>query len=371
MIPLPRIVFDEIAFPLQLLAARLGEAALVALDVPVLREGNLIILPQTILEIVEACSGIRSLISLLMGVIIYAYFADPRQSVRWIIVLATVPVAIIANGLRLLGTGLAVQHFGPQAAEDFFHSFSGWLIFLVAFLMIYLLKRLIVWITPADQPAPVEKPVAHAGSSAPAYARVLLLSASLALGALYLGRTTQTEAVPIRETLAHLPEEIAGWQGRPLAPFSERIVALLGVSDYITRVYVNGAAPPLDLYIGFYQSQRTGETIHSPKNCWAPIKSDRIKIPIGDGVIEANRYIIQKGMDKALVLYWYHGAGRVMASEYEAKIFLVLDSIRKHRSDGALVRVMIPFAQSEEAATRAAGDFVKSLFPLLPRYLPA
>jgi len=377
MIPIPRIVFDEVAFPLQLLAARFGEAALLAVNVPVLREGNLIVLPHTTLEVVEACSGIRSLISLLMGVIIFAYFTDRRQSVRTIIVLSTVPIAIVANGLRLFGTGLAVQYYGPAAAEDFFHAFSGWIIFIVAFLMIYLLKKLIVWVAPAkQQPATANKPVSSNSVREPAYARMVVLSVSLALGAVYLEHATKTEAVLIREPLSRLPMEIGNWQGRPTLPLSERIVAFLGVTEYLSRVYINSGPAPIDLYIGYYQSQRTGETIHSPKNClpgggWAPVRSDRIKIPIGAGAVEVNRYIIQKGLDKALVLYWYYGAGRVIASEYQAKIYLVLDAIRKNRTDGALVRVVFPVIDSEKNAEQEAVDFVKSLFPLLSRNLPA
>jgi EpsI family protein len=182
--------------------------------------------------------------------------------------------------------------------------------------------------------------------------------------------------VLIREPLSRLPMEIGNWQGRPNVPLRDDIVAVLGVTDYLTRVYANSSPGPVDLYIGYYQSQRTGETIHSPKNClpgagWAPIKSDRIKIPVGRGTIEVNRYLIQKGLDKALVLYWYDGAGRVMASEYAAKIYLVLDSIRRNRSDGALVRVMTPVINSEKEAEQEATDFVKSLFPLLSRHLPA
>jgi len=377
MIPIPRIVFDEIAFPLQLLAARLGETALLAFDVPVLREGNLIVLPHTTLEVVEACSGIRSLISLLTGVTIFAYFSDSRPSVRTAIVLSTFPIAVFANGLRLLGTGLAVQAYGPQAAEAFFHEFSGWIIFIVAFLMIYLLKRLIVWIAP-NQREPVARavPVNLNRGKRPIFARTVVLTLSLAIGAVYLGYVSKTEAVPIRESLSRLPLQVGNWQGQPMLPLSDKIIAALGVSEYVNRIYSNSAPVPVELYIGYHRSQRTGETIHSPKNClpgagWAPIKSSRINIPFREGTIEVNRYVIQKGMDKALVLYWYYGAGRIIASEYKAKIYLVLDSIRKNRSDGALVRIIIPVINSEDEAEREATDFARSLVPLLRRNLPA
>jgi exosortase len=129
----------------------------VACQVPVLREGNVINLPNTSLEVAEACSGIRSLISLLTLGIVFGYFADSRRWVRTVLALATIPIAIAANGIRVAGTGIAAHYYDPSAAEGFFHSFSGWMIFLAAFVMMFLLYRAIVWIAPlkAARPAVV------------------------------------------------------------------------------------------------------------------------------------------------------------------------------------------------------------------------
>ena len=154
MIPIPAIIFNQIAFPLQLLASRLGEHALAGLGVPVLREGNLIVLPHTTLEVAEACSGIRSLVSLLTLGIVYGHFADCRAGVRLTIALATVPIAIAANGLRVAGTGLAAQHFGPAAAEGFFHTFSGWLVFASAFAWLVLVQMAVSRIASLRWPQP-------------------------------------------------------------------------------------------------------------------------------------------------------------------------------------------------------------------------
>jgi len=151
MVPIPAIIFNQIAFPLQLLASRFGEWALTACSIPVLREGNIIILASTTLEVAEACSGIRSMISLLTLGIIYGYFTDPRAHVRLIIALVTIPTAIVANGFRVAGTGVAAHYYGPAVAEGFFHTFSGWLLFLVAFAMLFLLTRLVLWILPLKQ----------------------------------------------------------------------------------------------------------------------------------------------------------------------------------------------------------------------------
>jgi exosortase len=149
MVPPPAIIFNQIAFPLQLLASRFGEATLQVLSIPVLREGNLITLANTTLEVAEACSGIRSLISLLTLGIVYGYFADPRLSVRTIIALSAVPIAIVANGLRVAGTGVAAHYYGAEAAEGFFHTFSGWVVFIVAFVLMYLVATIIIKVAPS------------------------------------------------------------------------------------------------------------------------------------------------------------------------------------------------------------------------------
>jgi exosortase len=148
MIPIPAIIFNQIAFPLQLIASRFGEFALNVAAIPVLREGNVIRLANTSLEVAEACSGIRSLISLLTLGIVYGYFIDPRVWARTVFALATIPIAILANGLRVAGTGVAAHFYGEEAAQGFFHAFSGWLIFLLAFLMLFVLHYLMHWIYP-------------------------------------------------------------------------------------------------------------------------------------------------------------------------------------------------------------------------------
>jgi exosortase len=148
MIPVPAILFNQIAFPLQLFASEFGTAAMQAYAVPVLREGNVIVLANTTLEVAEACSGIRSLVSLLTLGIVYGYFADSRTSVRVAIALATIPIAIVANGLRVAGTGILASNYGPQAAEGFFHTFSGWLIFVVAFVLLFLVVSVFQWVFP-------------------------------------------------------------------------------------------------------------------------------------------------------------------------------------------------------------------------------
>jgi exosortase len=157
MIPIPAIIFNQVAFPLQLVASRFGEASLAALSIPVLREGNVIELANTKLEVAEACSGIRSLISLLALAIVYGYFVHKNVWIRLALALSTVPVAILANGLRVAGTGVAAHYYGSQAAEGFFHTFSGWLVFVAAFVMLLVIHRLLVWLVPSSLVQPLER----------------------------------------------------------------------------------------------------------------------------------------------------------------------------------------------------------------------
>jgi exosortase len=132
MIPLPAIIYNQITFPLQLVASRFATFWLELVRVPVLRDGNVLVLSNYSLEVVEACSGIRSLMTLISLAVIYAYFAEPRRWVRYLLVILMVPIAIVSNAIRIMGAGVMAHRFGPSAAEGFLHGFSGWVIFLAA-----------------------------------------------------------------------------------------------------------------------------------------------------------------------------------------------------------------------------------------------
>lgn len=143
MIPIPEIVFSQITFPLQILASKVAALLLPLLGVPVLREGNIINLPAMPLEVAEACSGIRSLLSLVTLAVIYGYLAETRTWARIVLALASIPIAVASNSLRIVGTGLLVQYWDPYKAEGFFHTFSGWLVFMVSVATLFLLHRLL------------------------------------------------------------------------------------------------------------------------------------------------------------------------------------------------------------------------------------
>jgi len=148
-IPLPAIIFYQITFPLQLLASRLGSFFLETTRVPVLREGNVMVLPNVTLEVAEACSGVRSLFTLATLTILYGYLLEDGILLRLVLVALTVPLALFCNGLRIMGTGILAQYVTPEAAEGFFHTFSGWFIFLVALIILLAVHKGLSWIKQA------------------------------------------------------------------------------------------------------------------------------------------------------------------------------------------------------------------------------
>jgi exosortase len=143
MVPIPNIVFNQVTLPLQLLASHLGSFVLSLLGVPVLREGNIIRLPAMSMEVAEACSGIRSLMSLVTLAVLYGYFTEPMLLRRVMLALAAIPIAVVCNGLRIVGTGLLIQYGSADMAEGFFHVFSGWLIFVVSLALLWVLHQAI------------------------------------------------------------------------------------------------------------------------------------------------------------------------------------------------------------------------------------
>ncbi|MGH9430875.1 MAG: exosortase C-terminal domain/associated protein EpsI [Terriglobia bacterium] len=202
---------------------------------------------------------------------------------------------------------------------------------------------------------------------------VLFLGASV-----FIHDHTHAEEVPPHQNLALFPAQIGNWTGTDVA-ISEDARAVLGPGEFLERLYANLAAgAEVDLFLAYFPTQRSGDTIHSPKNClpgagWTPIASNEIHIPWGNGKqIVANRYILTKGLDREVVLYWYESHGRAVASEYWAKYYLIEDAIRLNRTDGALVRVITPVAYQapvEDGVSRAVA-FAQDVLPLLGPYIP-
>lgn len=204
----------------------------------------------------------------------------------------------------------------------------------------------------------------------------LWIIAGILLGAFALLHTvSHGEVIVARQPLRELPYILGNWRGEE-RPLQTQIVQAVMVSDYTNRVYFDPAGAAVQLYIGYYASQRTGDTIHSPKNClpgagWDPIQSGYSRITLRDGrQIVVNEYVIQQDQNKQLVFYWYQGRGRIIASEYAGKFWMVADAIYRNRTDGALVRLIAPLNDGDEKARARLLNFTQVLFPYLDELLP-
>jgi len=202
---------------------------------------------------------------------------------------------------------------------------------------------------------------------------LLLVSGGLLVNAwAFLG-----EAQVNRKQLNSFPKQIENWeQVGGDEQFDERTMAVLRASDYLLRNYRTDDGRVLNFYVGYYASQRDGATYHSPLNClpgagWVMSDPDRVTIsPKGRPAFVANKYIIQNGDHKELLIYWYQGRGRAVASEYWGKIYTVIDSVRRRRSDGAMVRITTPIESSEADALKASVALAAETATILPEFIP-
>lgn len=193
----------------------------------------------------------------------------------------------------------------------------------------------------------------------------------LAGTAVLLRARDRGETLPPHRPVKEFPMEIGAWAGVDV-PLEPGVKEILGDGDFLLRFYRVPGQPHIDFFLAYFPTQRTGSTIHSPQNClpgsgWIPADLKRIQLASGHQQGIVNRYIIAKGLDRQLVIYWYQSNGRIVASEYWAKIYLVADAMRRNRSDGALVRVVTPVSRGEsvESAEERALGFVRlSLSPL-------
>jgi EpsI family protein len=195
----------------------------------------------------------------------------------------------------------------------------------------------------------------------------------------FLHQRKQPEKVPAHLALADFPRDFGNWRGQ-LIPITSDVREVLGDGDFLNVYYRPNPPeqPPVDFFLAYFQTQRTGSTIHSPKNClpgsgWTPMEAEHIQLNVPNGPpINANRYVIAKGADKQLVVYWYQAHGRTVASEYAAKFYLIADAMRMNRSDGALVRLITPIASGEDSkgAEQRLVAFAQNIGPELDHYIP-
>jgi len=387
MIPIPTLIISEITFPLQLLASKLATELLELVGVPVLRHGNLILLPAMTLNVAEACSGIRSLLTLVTLAVIYGYLMETRNWVRVLLVGLAVPIAVAANAFRIFGTGLLVQYWDPEKAEGFYHSLGGELIFVVALVMLFAAHRAItsIWKSgprkAADDRAAVrDTPARRETPDKNEPLRFALAAGLLLATAIGLQAHAHSEIFPQRAPLASLPLEIDGWKGTDNT-IDEASLNILGHPEYILRDYVDpGQTQPwIEIYIAYFPSQSAGDTIHSPAHClpgngWIPSDRKVVQIAGPDGsTFPVNRYVGAIGGEKPeLVLFWFQAHGRAVSSGLDAKYYLFYDSIKMNRSDGALIRLRTPLLDGEtaEAAQARVMKLGTPLLPMLDRYIP-
>ena len=325
MIPIPALIMNRVTFPLQLLAAKLSAALLELVGVVVLLGGNILTLASgQQLDVAEACSGIRSLLTLVTLAIVYGYLMETRTWVRVVLVCLTVPIAVVANSFRVFVTGLLMQFGYIDEAEGVPHALAGVLIFAVALIMLFAVHRVIsrIW---KSSPAATRN-VAHlteqptrgmrvkAGSFRSWVVAVLMLATAIGLQAHSSGDVKH---------VGSLPSQIGGWTGRDI-PISQEELDILGPGEYLQRDYENSSEPQpkINLYVPFFPSQKAGDTIHSPDHCllgagWFPISREVIRLTRPDGISDARRSLrgfkIGTALTGALLVSgaWPRGSQRV------------------------------------------------------------
>ena len=406
-IPIPQIIFNKIAFPLQIWASQAAVWGIRLFEVPTVRKGNVIeILPQgatqiIALEVVEACSGIRSLMTLVTLALILAYFTRERiqgaESGRFfwlknpdfwrtiILMLSAIPIAVLTNAARVTATGVLTYYYGKQATESTLHDVSGWLVYVVALVLLIAGNVILKFISrkAAKPQSNIEekefevkdqKPKTENQKPIAAY----LLIAALLIGGLLINWFERRGEVEIsRKSLTEIPQTLGDWRqkGNEIR-FGKQTESVLRVSDYTMREYLSPNGRLANVYVGYYASQRSGATYHSPQNClpgagWVMRQPEYIEIKTPNGKsFKANRYIIENGVYKEVLIYWYQGRGRFEASEYQDKLNTIRDSVLRRRSDGAMVRVMTSVGSDEAAATKAAVDLSAQTADLLSAYVP-
>ncbi len=393
-IPIPQIVFNRIAFPLQIWASQAAVWGIRIFDVPTLRNGNVIdILPsgstQTIsLEVVEACSGIRSLMTLVTLALVLAYFTRRDEHgtragfsgvdlVRAIVLMVlAVPIAVLTNAARVTGTGYLTYKYGIQAVEGTWHDVSGWLVYIVALALLIGANFILSKVIGGRKGDPMENEntpsISH--NSAGVWPLIICLAAS---GILIQWFVNRGEITPPRQSLAGLSAELGEWKQRGSEiKFEEAVENVLKTTDYTMREYKLENGRIANVYIGYYESQRSGATYHSPQNClpgsgWTLNDPQYIEIVSPKGrSFTARKYTIKNGIYNEVMIYWYQGRGRIEANEYNDKFNTVFDSLSKRRSDGAMVRIMTSVWYDEVASTEAAydlgGRIVDELSPFVP-----
>jgi len=347
------------------------------------REGNVIDLGFTQLQVVDACSGLRYLFPLIVLGILLAYFYKAAFWKKVVLVISTIPISIVVNGLRIASVGMLYPLFGPKVASGFFHDFSGWFIFMVSFgillLEMWVLKKLyprITQISADNNRGVVSQPKIKRFSFQLQFGvAVILLGATLVLSRGVEFR----EKVPIAKSFDQFPAKIGDWNGTR-GIMEQKFIDTLDLSDYVIMDYHNPKGRGVNFYVAYYESQLKGKSIHSPATClpgsgWLFNQAGAVKLPFklkDKDLMSVNRAVMEKSGSRQLIYYWFPQRGRILTNAYQLKIYNFWDALIRQRTDGALVRVMTPVYEFEELknAEKRLQGFVKEVGPILDNFLP-
>jgi exosortase D (VPLPA-CTERM-specific) len=387
MLPLPQFLYWKLNTTLQLVSSEIGVKLVALAGVPVYLDGNIIDLGVYMLQVAEACSGLRYLFPIMSFTYVFAVLYRGPVWHKLVLLLLAVPVAVMMNALRIGVIGILVDRYGIAQAEGFLHVFEGWVVFLSCIAILFGLAKAMQRLVGDRRPLGEALDLDFAGLGGQ-LARVRALPASRAL----VGAALMTAALslawslvpareavaPPREPFALFPREIAGWQGTP-GTLKRGIERILSADDYLTSFYRKPGEEGIDLFLSYYVSQTAGNAIHSPEVClpgtgWevARIRPVTVELPgTRAGSLRLNRALIQKGLERQLVYYWFEGRGRRLTGDFAVKFATIADNLSLGRTDGGLVRVITPIgADGVEAADARLRAFLAASIDDLPRFIP-
>lgn len=389
MLPLPYFLYFKITTALQLVSSEVGVAFVRLLGVPVFLEGNVIDLGVYKLQVAEACSGLRYLFPIMSFSYVFAVLYRGPVWHKIVILLSAVPIAVLMNSLRIGIIGVLVDRYGIAQAEGFLHIFEGWVIFLSCIAILFGLAVAMRRLTGDRTPLGDAIDLDFSGLGAQ-MRRVLTVEPSRALTTAALVTLALSAAwsfAPARETMRMdrepyvlFPLSFDGWQGEPVS-LDPNVETSLAADDYLSAYFRNpDQTAGVDLFLSYYYSQIDGRSIHAPEVClpgagWEIASLDPVEVDLTGtrlGVITVNRAVIQKGLDKQLVYYWFEGRGRQMYQDFLTRFRTVTDSMTLNRTDGGLVRVITPILPEEgvAAADARAQLFMRSLADRLYAFIP-
>lgn len=389
MLPLPQFLYWKLTIFLQGVSSEIGVWFVSLAGVSVYLEGNVIDLGVYKLQVAEACSGLRYLFPILSFSYLFAILYRGPMWHKAVLLLSAAPLTVFMNSVRIGIIGILVDRYGIEQAEGFLHFFEGWVIFLscigILFIMAIALQRL----TPNPMPLREVIDLDFEGFGK-IFARILTIRPSVAMAAgvavtaavsaawLWAG-DPETQKVD-REPFALFPSRIEQWAGSPHRLDAD-IEAVLGATDYLNATYVKpGVIETVNVFVAYYDKQTEGSGIHSPEVClpvggWEVFSLEPHAVDMTDagyGVFELNRAVIQKGVSKQLVYYWFEQRNKRMINDFKAKATVVIDSLTMGRSDGALVRFVTPIhvEESEADADARLTRFMELSLPQMPRFVP-